>query len=191
MSSCKYGSSKLKKLVPELEKACGQLAVGEVTAATKAVTTARDTGKRDFKACLDLKEVAKMAGGDALGKAEKLCEEADAAEDAKKGADEARANAAAKKADMPYQCNSAAEKLEKLGTEWSKKTLDDLLKACYVELGAVTIEVEGKDAKSFCPFQIKKVTDAIAKHDLGTKFPEVAEMMKTLPKSCQEKAEKK
>ncbi|HWU89501.1 MAG TPA: hypothetical protein VN253_19705 [Kofleriaceae bacterium] len=186
MTRCKY-SDKVKKVAPDFEKACKSLASGQLAAATKAATAARDAGKRDYKTCSELKDVAGLAGGDAVAAAQKLCDEVDAAEEAKKGADEARANAAAKKTSMPYQCDSAAEKLEKLGTEWSKKTLDDLLKACYVELGAVVIEEKGKDAKYVCPYEITKVTEAIAKRDLATKFPELAELTKKLPKQCTKK----
>ena len=186
MTRCKY-SDKVKKVAPDFEKACKTLASGQLAAATKAVTAARDAGKREYKACLELKDVASLVGGDAVAAAQKACDEMDAAEDAKKGIDEARANAAAKKTSMPYQCDSVAEKLDKVGTEWSKKTLDDLLKACYVELGAVVIDEEGKDAKYSCPYQITKVITAIAKRDLATKFPEVAEMTKKLPKQCTKK----
>jgi hypothetical protein len=191
MTRCKY-SDKVKKVAPDFEKACKALAGGQLAAATKAVTAARDAGKREFRACSELKDVAGLAGGDAVAAAEKLCEEMDVAEDAKKGAAEARANAGAKKTSMPYQCDSAAEKLEKLGTEWSKKTLDDLLKACYIELGAVVIEEKAGDAKYVCPYEITKVLTAFEKRNLAEKFPEVAELTKKLPKQCEkEKAEKK
>jgi hypothetical protein len=184
MTRCKY-SDKIKKAAPEFETACKKVATGKLAAATKTVTEARDAGKREFRACSELKDVASMAGGDAVAAAEKLCQEMEAAEDAKKGATEARANAAAKKTSMPYQCDSAAEKLEKLGTEWSKKTLDDLLKACYIELGAVVIEEKAGDAKYGCPYEITKVLTAFEKRQLAEKFPEVAELTKKLPKRCE------
>jgi hypothetical protein len=186
MTRCKY-SDKVKKVAPDFEKACKTLATGQLVAATKAVTAARDAGKREYRACSELKDVAGLAGGDAVATAQKLCDEMDAAEDAKKGATEARANAAAKKTSMPYQCDSVSEKLEKLGTEWSKKTLDDLLKACYIELGAVVIDERAKEAKYSCPYEITKVTAAIEKRGLAEKFPEVAEMTKKLPKQCVKK----
>jgi hypothetical protein len=183
MFRCQSGE-KLKKVAPEFEKACKTIATGQLAAAQKAATEARDAGKNDYKVCSDLKKVAELAGGDAVAAAGKLCDEMAAAEPAKKAADEARANAGAKKTSMPFQCDMAAEKLAKLDTEWAKKTFDDMLKACYVELGAVVIEEKGKDAKYVCPFEIKKLTEAAGKYDLVTKFPELAESMKKLPPKC-------
>jgi len=191
MFRCKSGE-KLKQVSPEFAKACTTLAGGQLTSAQKAATAARDAGKNDYKLCHDLKDAAAQAGGDAAAGAQKLCDEMAASEDAKKATDEARANAAAKKTNVPYQCDSSAEKLGKLDTEWAKKTLDDVYKACFVELGAVVIaEKGGKDAKYVCPYEIKKITDAVAKHDLATRFPELADTMKKLPAKCQEKEKDK
>jgi len=181
---CKSGE-KIKKVAPDFEKACKTIAGGQLAAAQKAATTARDAGKNDFKACLELKDMAAIAGGDAVAAAQKQCDEMATAEDAKKATEEARANAAAKKTNLPYQCDSAAEKLAKIDSEWSKKTLEDVYKACYVELGAVIFAEKGKDAKYACPYEIKKITEAIAKHDLATRFPELAEATKKLPAKCQ------
>jgi hypothetical protein len=188
MFRCKSGD-KLKQVAPDFEKACKTLATGRLAAAQKAATAARDAGKNDYKLCQDLKDAAALAGGDAVAAAQKLCDELAAADDAKKATDEARANAAAKKTDVPFQCDSSAEQLAKIDSEWAKKTLDDVYKACFVELGAVVIAEKGtgKDVKYICPYQIKKITDAVAKYDLATKFPELADTMKKLPAKCQEK----
>jgi hypothetical protein len=183
MYRCKSGE-KIKKVAPDFEQACTTLATKQLAAVQKAATEARDAGKNDYKACSELKSTAEIAGGDAVAAAQKLCDELGAAEDAKKATDEARANVAAKKTSVPFRCDSAADKLGKLDTEWAKKTLDDLFKACYVELGALVIAEKAKDAKYSCPYDIKKVKDAVAKHDLSTKYPELAETLKKLPAKC-------
>lgn len=183
MFRCKSGD-KIKKVAPDFEKACKTLADKQLAAVQKTATEARDAGKNDYKACSELKSTAEIAGGDAVAAAQKLCDELGAAEDAKKAAEEARKNVADKKASVPFRCDSAAEKLGKLDTEWAKKTLDDLFKACYVELGAVVIAEKAKDAKYSCPYDIKKLKDAVAKHDLSTKYPELAETLKKLPAKC-------
>jgi hypothetical protein len=183
MYRCKSGD-KIKQVAPEFEKACTALATKQLATAQKAATEARDAGKNDYKACSELKSTAEIAGGDAVAAAQKLCDELGAAEDAKKATEEARANVAANKSSVPFRCDSAAEKLGKLDTEWAKKTLDELFKACYVELGAVAIAEKAKDAKYSCPYDIKKVKDAVAKYDLATKYPELAETLKKLPAKC-------
>ncbi len=183
MYRCKSGE-KIKKVAPDFEKACKTLAAGQLAAAQKAALAARDAGKNDYKACSDLKSTAELAGGDAVAAAQKLCDELGAAEDAKEAVDEARKNVAEKKSSVPFRCDSAAEKLGKLDTEWAKKTLDDLYKACYIELGAVVIEAKAKDAKYSCPYDIKKIKDAVAKYDLTAKFPDLAETLKKLPAKC-------
>ena len=185
MFRCKSGDD-IKKVAPDFEKACKTLATGQLAASQKAAIAARDAGKNDLRACMDLKDTAAQTGGDAATAAQKLCDEMGVAEGAKKAVEEARANAAAKKTNVPYQCDSAAEKLAKIETEWSKKTLDDVLKACYVELGTVVLAEEGKHAKYICPLYIKKVQEAVGKYDLTTKFPELAEPMKKLPAKCQD-----
>jgi hypothetical protein len=184
MFRCQSGD-KIKKVAPDFEKACKAIAGGQLATVQKAAAAARDAGKNDFKVCLDLKKAAELSGGDAVAAAQKQCDEMAASEDSKKAADEARSNATAKKTSVPYQCDSAAEKLSKIETDWARKTLDDVLKACYVELGTVVIAEKGKDAKYSCPYEIKKITDGIAKYGLAAKFPELADVMKKLPAKCQ------
>jgi hypothetical protein len=181
---CRSGEE-IKKVSPEFEKACKSLSAGQLDAAQKAAIAARDAGKNDYKACSDLKRASEGGTAEATAAALKLCDEIAASEDAKKAATEARANIAAKKTSVPITCQFAAEKLAKVESEWAKKTLDDVYKACYVELGAFVIEEKGKDAKYGCPYEITKIKEAITKHDLATKFPELAETMKKLPAKCQ------
>lgn len=186
---CQSGD-KIKKVAPDFEKACKTIATGQLAAAQKAATAARDAGKNDYKACSDLKKVAELAGGDAVAAAEKQCAELGAAEAAKKATEEARGNAGAKKTSMPYQCDSAAEKLSKIDTEWAKQTLADVYKACYAELGAVILAEKSKDAKYICPYEIKKVIEAAGKYDLVTQFPDLGEAMKKLPAKCKDEVKK-
>jgi hypothetical protein len=179
------GSDDLIAAVPEFGKACQALSAGAISAATAAVTKARDTGVRDFKACAELKSAAKAAGGDAVAKADALCEEASKAEGVKKGITKAKENAAAKKAQIPFQCDTLPPELEKLGTDWAKQKRDELLQACYVDFAPVILEIEGKNAKYSCPYPIKKLLEAAKKYDLATKFPALTESLKKLPKKCQ------
>jgi hypothetical protein len=183
---CKSGE-KIKKLAPDFDKACKTLATGQLAAAQKTALAARDAGNNDFKACLELKRAAELAGGDAVAAAEKLCAEITVAEDAKKAIEEARANLAGKKPSIPFRCEIIGDRLAKVGTEWAGKTLDELHKACFVELSALVIEENAKNAKYSCPFDIKKLLDAVGKHDLAAKHPELAAAMKKLPAKCQTK----
>lgn len=185
--ACKNNDEVLKT-VPELAKACQGMSAGALTTATAALTKARDSATRDYKACVELEDAAKQAGGDAVAKAKTLCDEADKAEDVKKTFDEAKANAAAKTADLPYQCRSLPDDLEKIGSEWAKQKRDELLKVCFVELGAVIIEVKSGDASKYlCPHAITQVLEAVTKYGLAEKHPEVAAMTANLPKKCKDK----
>jgi hypothetical protein len=184
MFRCKSGE-KIKKVAPDFEKACKTLAGGQLEAAQKAAIAARDAGKNEYKVCSDLKRASEAAGGDAVPAAQKLCDEISTSESAKKAIEEARRTVAEKKTLIPYECGSAADKLVKLDTEWSKKTLDEVYRACFVELGKVVIEEKSKDAKTRCPFEIKRLVEAVEKRDLATKLPELAEVMKKLPATCQ------
>jgi hypothetical protein len=183
MYRCKSGDD-VKKVVPEFGQACQAMASGQLTAAIDTLRKSRDAGTRDFKTCFEIDRLAEGGAGDAAKIAKELCKEIEVAEDAKKAIDEAHANVAAKKADVPFQCQYTGDKLALLDTEWSKRTLEALYKACYVELGAVVLDVDPKDAKYSCPFRAKRMLEAIAKHDLATKYPELAASIAKLPKIC-------
>jgi hypothetical protein len=183
MYRCKSGAE-IKKVVPELDKACLAMASGQLTAAIDTLRKSRDAGTRDFKTCFEIDRLAEGATGDTAKIAKELCKELEVAEDAKKAIDEAQKNVTAKKADVPFQCQYTGDKLAQLDTEWSKRTLEALYKACYVDLGAVVLDVDPKDAKYVCPFQVKRMKDTIAKHDLATKYPELAASIAKLPKTC-------
>lgn len=183
MMTCRI-SDDAKKASPEFAKACADMATAQLAAATTAATKARDEGNGDFKLCLDLKNLAEQAGGDAVAKAEGVCKELDATDDAKKAVTEARANAAAKKADLPFECSNAAENLAALTSDWGKATLTDVLKACYVELGAVLVEVKGADAKYGCPYELDKLKGAATTYKLAEKFPEFAAIAAAMPATC-------
>ncbi|MCW5809070.1 MAG: hypothetical protein KIT31_42345 [Deltaproteobacteria bacterium] len=182
--------TKLVKAYPDYEKVCGKLASNSFGKLEAKVTAARDSGKRDYSACSSLEDAAKTMDGGKEGanfaKAKAACAEMNAAENAAKGVKESKANAAAKKSQIPYQCSSTVEELAKIDTAWGKKTKDELLKACYVELGAVILETENveKNTKYFCPYQIKEVLKAVTKYDLGGKGDALDEQLKKLPATC-------
>lgn len=180
---CENGKE-IAAAVPEFKQTCEKMNSGKLAAATAAVTKARDTGVRDYKACFELETAAKTAGGDAVAKAKTLCDEASKADDAKKGMESAREYAKAEKKSFPYQCSSVPKDLDAIGTEWAKAKKDELLKACYVELGKVVIDASAKDAKYSCPYGITQVLEANKLHDLATKFPELAEVLGRLPEKC-------
>jgi hypothetical protein len=181
--SCSSGDD-IKKVAPEFAKACADMSAGEVKSLMEAALKARDTGVRDFKTCIELERAAKDAGGDAAAKAKTLCEEADKAEAVKKGIEDAKAKAKARSSDFPYECKSLPGELDAIGTEWAKQKREELLKACYVELGAVVVDIESKEAKYGCPYRITQLKEAAAQFDLATKFPELGELLKKLPPKC-------
>jgi hypothetical protein len=180
---CK-SSDKAKQLAPELDKACKTLATDRLAAAQKTALAARDAGKHDFKACLELTRAADLAGGDAVAAAEKLCAELPASEDAKRVIEEARTNLAGKKPSIPVRCETTGDRLVNLDTEWAKKTLDDLDRACFVELGRFIIEDNARDPKRGCTLGVVKLALAAGRRDFVSKYPELAAAMKKVPAAC-------
>jgi hypothetical protein len=177
-------SDEIRKLVPELEQRCREMFTAHLTSVRAAAIAARDAGVRDFKLCLDLQQAAASAGGDAEAQAKQVCEELTQAENAKQAIDEAHANLAANKTDFPFKCQFALERLAKLDTEWGKRTLEAVERACYVELGTRVLTVEPKEAKYYCPLRVRRMQETIAKRKLAEKYPELAEALKKLPRKC-------
>lgn len=177
-------AGKLAQVAPAFVKACQALAAAQLPAAQSTALAAREAGRNDFKVCSDLEELAKIAGDDAPAAARKTCDELVASESARKAADDARGHAKDKKPAMPFRCGAAAAELAKLDTDWAKRTLEALHRACYVELGAVILQEHAKDAKYACPSPIKALIDAAGKYDLAAKFPELAAALKKLPPKC-------
>jgi hypothetical protein len=178
---CKVGE-KIRAIAPELEKACQAMAGGRHAAAVKAVLAARDGGDDSSKACLELKDLAGIVGKEASAAADRLCEESGAGRDAKLAMDAAHADAAARRLTVPETCDAAAERLSKLETEWSKQKLEDLYRACYLEIGAIVLEIQKQN--TVCLNAVRKLASAIEKQDLAAKIPEIAALQKKLPARC-------
>jgi hypothetical protein len=180
---------KMVKAYPDFTKTCQKLASTSYEKLLTKVIEARDTGKRDYSSCHSLEEAAKTMDGGKEGattaKAKVACAKMNAAESVSRGIAVAKENVKAKKSMMPYQCSSTVEDVAKIDSEWAKKTKEELLKACYVDLGMVILEVEGgKDMKYYCPFGIKELVTAAEKYDLATKHAELGEALKKLPETC-------
>jgi hypothetical protein len=187
------GYEKMVKAYPDFTKTCQKLASASYEKLLGKVTEARDSGKRDFSSCHTLEEAAKtMDGGkegDTTKKAKAACAEMNAAENITKGIAAARENIKQKKAMMPYQCTSTVDDVAKIDSAWAKKAKEELVKACYVDLGMVILEVEGgKDMKYYCPFGLKELITAAEKYDLASKHAELGEALKKLPDTCRKKS---
>lgn len=182
MMGCRV-SEETKTKVPEFAKACTDMASAALVEATAAATKARDEGKNDYSTCSNLERLAEQAGVEALTKAKALCMEVEVSETAKKAITEAKANVGANKADMPWECGKAVDELAKITSEWATKTSAEVVKACYVDLGVVIINVESKDAKYVCPFRIDDLRKKVAELKLEEQ-PELKAALATLPATC-------
>jgi hypothetical protein len=176
--------------IPKFAKACRSLASVQLARSLAKVGEARDAGKRDHSACSTLQTAGKTLDGNKeganLAKAKEACAEMAAAENAARGIAEAKANAAAKRSQFPYQCRITLDELARIETPWAKQRTRELARACYVDLGAVVVELEVPKMRYLCPFQVREWMAQVAKHDLVTKFPELEASMKKLPPKCTE-----
>ncbi len=182
---CSY-DKELLAASAELATACKSIAAKRVTSLMAAATKLRDTGGDGFKECAELSSAAESAGGDLAKQAKVVCDEVDAGRTVTKGIEDAKANAAAKKAEFPYQCSTSPDELDKLGTPWAKAKRDEIIKACYVDLGLVVIAAKGADGAEYsCPYEITQVKDASTKYGLAAKYPELVAALAAAPKTCQ------
>ena len=133
---------------------------------TAEVTKMRDEGKHDFGVCGDLERFAKTQGADAETAAKSLCKEAQASETVGKALTESAAKVKAKDADMPYECGAALKDLAEIDSEWAKGKKDEVIKACYVDLGVVIMEAKVPGMKYVCDFRVKKIYEAVKEHNI-------------------------
>lgn len=174
----------LEKMVPEFGAMCAKIVSEQLAALTEAVTKARDTGENDYTTCFSLRELAKQAGPDAVAAAETLCTEVDLAAKVKKGLSDVASSISKKQTLMPYSCRMTVDELGELGSEWAKARQAELLKACYVDLGAIIVEVSAKDAKYMCPYAITEWKKGVEKFSLAAAYPEINAMTAKLPAKC-------
>ncbi|MGN6109954.1 MAG: hypothetical protein ACTHU0_32915, partial [Kofleriaceae bacterium] len=174
-----------KQRSPELAKACKAAIEADLAAATEAARRSREDGTRDLLACMELQAVAHVAGPDAAGKAATLCKEVELAQDAQRAVEAARSRVQASYASVPYQCE-VVDKLLQLGTPWAKRTAEEVLKACHVELGVAIIAAKRASATKLysCPLEIKQVQQAADTYGLAARYPELSAALATVPKIC-------
>jgi hypothetical protein len=171
MSACQY-SDELKASSPAFKKACTDVLGGAYETKKKEALAARDAGSDDYTKCYDLQTAAAGVSEDAKKEAEAICAELTIATSAKKALDEANANIAGKKAEMSYYCTSAADDLMKVDpkTEWATKTLDAVIKTCFLDLGKVIIETSLPGA-TYCPYVLTQLREYAVTYALAGQDP--------------------
>ncbi|MFT5433233.1 MAG: hypothetical protein ACI9OJ_003938 [Myxococcota bacterium] len=130
----------------ELAKYCKALPAEILKSLTTTAEKMRDGGKYDHSSCYDLKKVAEAVGAETATAAEVLCKEAEAAGKVKDAVKKTTEEAKTDKPKLPYNCQSTIKELQKVDTEWSKKQIPVVAKACYATLGAIILE-KRKDEK--------------------------------------------
>lgn len=161
LGSCKY--SEIED--DEFKKQCGELLTKSIETTTREIEAIRDRAEDGLGRCFDLKASAEKVSPEALAKAEALCKEVEAARRAKEAIAEATKNAEAGTLEVPYQCAMAVEDLEPLPSDWAKNRLQEVVRACYVELGKKILPATvGKVA--ICEYQVEQVYKAVKKYDL-------------------------
>ncbi|MGN6106394.1 MAG: hypothetical protein ACTHU0_14910 [Kofleriaceae bacterium] len=97
-------SREIARTVPELDRACAAMASAQLAGARDALRAERDAGRRGTQACLALRQLAEVAGGEALAEARAQCDEAALAEEARQAIEAARASAATDAPEVPAGC---------------------------------------------------------------------------------------
>lgn len=186
-SACRY-TEDLKAISPGFKKACEGVMGAEYEAKKKLALEARDQALDDYSRCFDLQSAAEALDAAKKAEAESLCAQINAARSAKQALDEAKASIAAKKAEMSYYCTSAADELKKLDppNEWTTKTLDEVLKTCFLDLGKVIIEVELPNLSTYCTYPVQQVREAAATYSLMGKDADFDAAVLKTEKACKQ-----
>lgn len=183
-SDCRY-AEEAKKESPAFARACGEIAKVELATRTKAALAARDSGSEDYAICYDLQSVAETVSPEEKAKADALCAEIEIAGNARKGIEEARAAIAAGTSDISYYCRSAAEDLAKLEpkSEWATRTMDEVLKACFLEHGKVIL---ARQTGSYCEWSTTQVREAAVTYQLAGKDADFDAALARTDKVCKQ-----
>lgn len=121
----------------------------------------------DLEACNDLRVAAKRVSADEVKAAERLCKEARVASLVGKALTDARAFTDAKKTDdLPYECQGAVEELDRIDSAWAKDKRDEVIKACYHELGIVVLTARLPNMTLSCDYTVEQVYQAVKTHGL-------------------------
>jgi hypothetical protein len=176
--------AKLAAAAPGFEAACAELGGRQLAALEAAAAARRDAGERDQGACRELIKIAEIVGGDAVARAQLRCTEIEVAAEAVAAIRQARANAAAATPEVPFRCDTALAKLVQLDSDWARRTLADVARACFAELGPVVLAALAREAQRRCPFELKRLADAASKHAAAAELPDVAAFRARLPPGC-------
>lgn len=149
-----------------ITKLCGELFTRALDTATKDLEGIRDKGENPESKCFDVILIAEKVSPAAKTKLKALCDEVDAARSAKTAITEARKNIDARTMEVPYQCGIAVEDLERVGNDWARAKLQDVTKACYVELGAAILPAVVPGMQLNCDYQVDQIYKVVKKYNL-------------------------
>lgn len=161
LASCKYSDIKDE----EVKKLCGDLFKKSIEATSKELEGIRDNGGDGLSKCFDLQATAEKVSPEEKTRADALCKEVEAGKRAKEATDEAKKNLDAGTPEVPFQCSMAVEDLEKLTSEWAKTKLQEVAKACYIDLGKKILPAV-VDKMVICEYQVEQVYKAVKKYGL-------------------------
>jgi hypothetical protein len=146
-----------------LKTYCDKLPGDVVKALTKTVTELRDGGKKvEFKVCYDLEQIAEKTGEEAGKAAKTLCREAKSAEKIAATLEKIKEELRTDSPSYVYDCDYRMKDLQKLDSEWAKKAMAPLTKACFQDLGKVLL-TKTKDQR-WCGSTEKKIIEGLDKY---------------------------
>jgi hypothetical protein len=135
-----------------LQEACRKLLGAAVKLRHESFTASRDNGEAvSFGECnlrnVDLRGFAGLE----LAPAETLCNEIGLMADTAKGFKQVQENIEKKTAALPFECLYFPEQLAAIGTDWAKAKREELVKACFIDLGVIILESrDDKKIKDAC-----------------------------------------
>lgn len=165
----------------EALRQCATVFEKGLAAGMKDLERARDNGLHSGL-CPDLEDIAAKVSPEARGRAELLCKEVAAGDEASGALALARWFFNDDRLEMPGECDRASEALATLTTPWARARLQEVLKACYVDLGRKILQARVGEMRT-CEAPVAQIYRAVERYDL--KEPQLdAWIAKAKPK-CQ------
>lgn len=141
---------------------CHDLHTRAAEAELREMTAIRDRGGEGR--CTYVTTKAEGLAPELKARAETLCKEVEVGQRAQQAIAEARRNLEGGVLEVPFQCEAAVEELAGLGSEWAKRTLQEVVRACHVALGKRILPAQLDPEGEECDAPVARVYEAVTKY---------------------------
>lgn len=160
LTDCRSGEIEDEEVV----RRCATVFEKALAAWTAQLERARDRGFHS-PLCPESEDIAAKVSPEAKRRTELLCKEVAAGDEASRALSLARWFFTDDRLEVPGECDTASEALAALNTPWAQVRLQEVLKACYVELGRKILRARVGELRT-CEGPVAQIYRAVERYEL-------------------------